>query len=389
MDSADPAGGAVLWRDGPWRLVAVGPEGRGAYDAFVAAHPRGDFLQSWSWGELKADQGWRPQRVLLEREGEPRGAASLLERPLPLGLGRIVYAPRGPVVDYDDAEAVERMLLAVGRAVDARTLLVKLDPDAADAPDLTGRLRRLGLRPGRRRGLFGGIQPRHVMQLALDRPLDTVFGAFSPKCRYNIRLAGRHGVTVREATRDDLPAVVRLLRETALRDGFGLRPAGYYAEVFEHTVGAGHGRVLIATYGGEDVAATWTVHFGAKAWYLYGASSDRHRDKMPNYLLQWEAIRWAHGRGARLYDFLGVPASPNPRSPIVGLWRFKERFGARPVTFVGEFDLPLRPLAYRAWRLADPVYAHTQVVAGRARRAFSRLGAGAFARGPAPAPETP
>jgi lipid II:glycine glycyltransferase (peptidoglycan interpeptide bridge formation enzyme) len=175
-----------------------------------------------------------------------------------------------------------------------------------------------------------------------------------------------------------------------MRDGFGLRPDGCYARVFDHTAAAGHGRVLLASVGDDDVAATWTVHFGAKAWYLYGASADRHREKMPNYLLQWEAIQWAHGRGARLYDFLGVPAAPDPKSPIIGLWRFKERFGARPVTFVGEFDLPLRPAAYLAWRLADPAYAHASVLGARARRALGRvLPRRTEQPAASPAPETP
>lgn len=366
--------GAVLWQDGPWHLIEATPDGRDAFDAFVSSHPRGDFLQSWAWGDLKALSGWRPHRLVLARDGGAEAAASVLERRLPLALGTLLYAPRGPVLDYGDPDLAERFLGAVAGALrTGGAVLLKLDPDVPDDPDLARRLGALGLRPGRRRGQFGGIQPRHVMQLDLDRDLDAVFAGFTAKGRYNIRLARRHGVRVREGDRADLPAACRLMRETALRDGFGLRSDAYYAQVFDHTVVPGHGRLLVASVNGEDVAATWTVHFGHKAWYLYGASSDRHRETMPNYLLQWEAIQWAHGRGARVYDFLGVPSSPDPRSPIVGLWRFKERFGARPVTFVGEFDLPLRPVGYLLWRLCDPAYAQTSVLAARGRRALSRL----------------
>lgn len=384
--------GAVLWQDGPWRLFEAAPGARPAFDAFVAGHPCGDFLQSWQWGDLKAASGWRPRRFLLVRDGRIEAAASVLERRLPLGLGRLLYCPRGPVVDYGSPAATAQTLRALAAALrGSGAVLIKMDPGEPDDAALALRLRALGLRPGRRRGQFGGIQPRHVMQLDLGRPLDAVFAAFTAKCRYNIRLARRHGVKAREAARADLTAVCRLLRDTALRDGFGLRPDAYYAEVFDHTVGAGHGRVLLASVAGEDVAATWTVQFGDKAWYLYGASSDRHRETMPNYLLQWEAIQWAHARGAKTYDFLGVPKTPDPRSPIVGLWRFKERFGARPVTFVGEFDLPLRPFGYLLWRLADPVYAHAVVVAGRTGRLLRRLAArrAAAAPTPTPTPELP
>jgi peptidoglycan pentaglycine glycine transferase (the first glycine) len=382
--------GAVLWQDGPWRLVEASSESRSAYDGFVAEHPRGDFLQSWQWGEFKAESGWRPRRLLFLHAERIEGAASVLERRLPLGLGALLYCPRGPVVDYGTPQLATRFLDALRQSVRGHgAVLLKIDPDVPDDPDLARALWRLGLRPGRRRGQFGGVQPRYVMQLDLDRPLDAVFAAFTSKCRYNIRLARRRGVRLREASRADLPVVCRLLHDTSLRDGFGLRPDAYYAAVFDHTVGAGHGRLLVASVGDEDVAATWTVHFGRKAWYLYGASSARHRDKMPNYLLQWEAIEWAHGRGARMYDFLGVPERPDPKSPIVGLWRFKERFAGRMVTFVGEFDLPLRPLAYALWRLADPLYARAMVLAGRARRSLSGLALRRPAAGPAPTPELP
>jgi peptidoglycan pentaglycine glycine transferase (the first glycine) len=384
--------GAVLWRDGPWRLMEASEGASAAFDAFVAGHERCDFLQSWQWGALKALAGWRPHRLALTRDGRVEAVASVLERRLPLALGTLLYAPRGPVLDYADPELLGRFLDAVTEALrPSGAVLLKLDPDVPDDPALARRLRALGLRPGRRRGHFGGIQPRYVMQLALDRDLDAVFASFTAKGRYNVRLARRHGVEVREAAAADLPVVCRLMRETALRDGFGLRSDAYYACVFDHTVGAGHGRVLLASVDGEDVAATWTVQFGHKAWYLYGASSHRHRDKMPNYLLQWEAIRWAHGRGARVYDFLGVPRTPDPQSPIVGLWRFKERFGARPVAFVGEFDLPLRPAGYLLWRACDPVYAHLSVALGRGARAARRLlpPRPALSGGPAPAPDAP
>jgi hypothetical protein len=93
---------------------------------------------------------------------------------------------------------------------------------------------------------------------------------------------------------------------------------------------------------------------------------------MPNYLLQWEAIRWAHERGARLYDFLGVPREPDPQHPVSGLYRFKSAFSATRESFVGEFDVPLRPVLYLLWRLADPVVAHAALWGTRFRRVVFR-----------------
>lgn len=366
--------GTVLWQDGPWRLRTATDHERDAFDTFVGRHRHGDFLQAWTWGDLKAQSGWRPHRMVLEDDGGWRAVASILERRLPARLGTILYAPRGPVLDYADPSLLRRFCDAMRAVFRGRgALFLKMDPDVPDDDGLRSGMRALGAWRARKRGLFEGIQPRHVMRLDLDRPLDDVFASFTSKCRYNIRLAERKGVTLEEAGESELPVVCRLLRETANRDGFGLRPDAYYAQVYAHTAALGLGRVLLARVGDEYVAATWTVLLGDKAWYLYGASSDRHREKMPNYLLQWDAIRWAHGRGARMYDFLGVPPTPDPKSKIVGLWRFKERFSPALVSFVGEYDLPLRPVAYRLWRLADPVYAKTVVLAGRLQRVLARM----------------
>lgn len=385
---------------------------RTQFDAFVGQHPYGDYLQGWAWGNLKSAAGWQAHRLVMERlsegpahgpnGGEWTGVATVLSHPLPFGLGEILYAPRGPVLDFGDAAALRTFLAGVRGLFRGRgSVFLKMDPDVSDDPAAAARLRAAGTVRGRRRGRFEGIQPRHVMRLSLDRPLEQIFASFTSKCRYNIRLAERKGVSVREANRDDLPVFHALLEETADRDGFGIRAAGYYHHLYDHTVACGLGRILLAYVGDEPVAGTWTVLLGQKAWYLLGASSNRHRNRMPNYLLQWEAIQWAHANGARLYDFLGVPKEPDPGNPISGLYRFKSGFAAVRESFIGEFDLPLRPAVYALWRLADPVQAKCTVWAGAVRRfilrahpGFQILGRGSTSRRegsgrvPEPDPET-
>lgn len=384
---------AATWQDGEFRVRFACPDDRDAFDRFMGDHPFGDFLQGWSWGELKTAAGWQAHRLIMERlNGSPPaladgssdgssdgmskgwcGAATVLSHRLPLGFGEILYAPRGPVLDFSDLEALRAFATAVRTLFRGRgSVFLKMDPDVPDHPAAVARFRAATAVRGRRRGHFEGIQPRHVMRLSLERPIDEVFASFTSKCRYNIRLAQRRGVTVREATRDDLPVFHRIFEETADRDHFGIRAASYYEHLYDHTVACGRGRILLAYVEGEPVAGTWTILLGHKAWYLLGASSNRHRNRMPNYLLQWEAIRWAHAQGARLYDFLGVPKEPDPKNPISGLYRFKSGFAAERESFVGEFDLPLRPAIYVLWRLADPVQARLTVWGGGLRRLLAK-----------------
>lgn len=354
-----------------WQLVTLTDDDKPRFDAYVANAEHGDFLQSCAWGELKAASGWKPLRVaLVDEEGQWGGAASILERRLPLVRQTMWYAPRGPVLDFRNSELLGAFFQGLRTIAAHRKmpLFFKMDPDVEHSAELEPLFRQHGLRPSRRRGKFDGLQPRHVCRIPIDMGEEELFQGFSSKCRYNIRLAERRGVTVREATRAELPIFYALLQETSTRDGFMVRDLSYFEAMWRHTVDVDYGRVFLAIYDGQPIAGTWVIAFGWKAWYLYGASSNRARQVMPNHALQWHAMRWARGRGARLYDFLGVPPKSKVDSPIYGLYRFKHGFGADVTSFIGEWDLPFRRNWYVLWRLGEPLVAKGMVLFSRARR---------------------
>lgn len=333
---------------------------RAQYNAFVAAHPNGHILQAYEWGEVKAYTGWKPHRLFVEdADGKVRGAALILERDLPAIRRRIFYSPRGPVLDFGDEAACATLFDAVRRlARERRAIFWKIDPaiPVEQAAQLSYLVRH-GLRRLARGPDFEGIQPRFVFRLPLDKELDEIFARFAPKTRYNIRLAARRGVTIRsDCTRDDVSAFYSLLQETARRDGFAVRDCGYYLVIWEQLVKRGLARLFMAEYEGRPIAGTLAFAFGDKVWYMYGASGNRHRNLMPNYLLQWEMIRWAKQRGASLYDLRGISGDLNPDNPLYGLYRFKKGFGGVVVEFAGEYDYPLNPLLYRLWNWVEPRY---------------------------------
>jgi lipid II:glycine glycyltransferase (peptidoglycan interpeptide bridge formation enzyme) len=142
--------------------------------------------------------------------------------------------------------------------------------------------------------------------------------------------------------------------ETAVRDGFVIRPRSYYHDAWGMPFRAGRAQALLAEVEGSPVAGLIVLHFGPTAWYFYGMSRDAHRDRMPSYLLQWEAIRWAKGRGLTTYDFWGAPDLPDADDPMFGVYRFKAGFGAKYVRTLGAWDWPLRPLAHRLYTVALP-----------------------------------
>ncbi|MBE0698242.1 MAG: peptidoglycan bridge formation glycyltransferase FemA/FemB family protein, partial [Anaerolineaceae bacterium] len=166
------------------------------------------------------------------------------------------------------------------------------------------------------------------------------------KARYNLRLAQRKGVQVRVGCVDDLPLLYRLYAETSVRDGFVIRSETYYLQVWRSFIEQGLAEPLIAEIDGEIVAGLTLFSFAGKAWYLYGMSSQAHRDKMPNYLLQWEAMRHAKAMGCVVYDLWGAPEVFNESDTMWGVFRFKEGLGSRVVRTAGAWDFPARPLLY-------------------------------------------
>jgi len=330
-----------------------------AWDAFVAAHPQAHILQTTPWGELKAAFGWQAEQVALAGEdGNLLAGAQLLYRRLPGGAGCLAYVPRGPLLDWDDAAAVAATKAALATAARARRAVVlTVEPDLPDEPRCRQALAAQGFGPSP----LGSIQPQRTLVVDLSGDEEAILAAMKSKTRYNIRLAQREGVTARAATAADLPAFHRLMAATAARDGFAVHAPAYYERAFHLFVPRHWAQLLLAEVAGAPVAALMVFALGRRAWYLYGASGDEQRNKMPTYLLQWEAMRWARSRGCSEYDLWGVPdedaetleAGFTRRSDgLWGVYRFKRGFGGQLRRTVGAWDLPLRPLLYRAYTWA-------------------------------------
>lgn len=343
-----------------YQVHLIGEKEKDLFNRFISTAPKPHFLQTYEWGELKRGTGWVPLRFLVTRQGTPIAAISLLKRTIPYFKKSILYAPRGPVLGRECDEEGEAFfwqeLRRLGRSHGA--IFIKVDPDIPVEDREAGeRLKKHGLRPVEEKAGFGGVQPRYVFRLDLTPSEDELLAGMAGKTRYNLRLAVRKGVVVRTAEKkEDLAVFYEILQETAERDGFLIRNFGYFERMWDLFVEQGMARLFLAEYRGEVIAGTIAFHCGDKVWYLYGASSNRHRNVMPNNLLQWTMIRWAKSLGCRIYDFRGVPPTDDPGNPLSGLYRFKKGFGGRFTEFIGEYDLVLSPFWYFLWRRVLPLY---------------------------------
>lgn len=343
-------------------VVATGAD-RARFDGFVASMPHGDALQSWAWGEVKRRSGWEPIRLLVTEGDQIRSTCQMLRLEPMRGVPPILYAPRGPVLTPGDREAARTLVTGIRRHARDAYLFTCDPPLARSEAEL---LLDAGLSSITSEG-FGGVQPRAVMTLDLTPGADEVFANFKSKWRYNTRLAERRGVKIREGSRQDLPAFYEVLVETAIRDRFLVRGRSYFETLWDELGSACMLRLLLAEVEGDLVAGILLFSFGERVTYVYGASSARHREAMPNHLLQWTAIRDAAEAGMKVYDFRGVSPEVNGEATephLAGLNRFKAGFGARYQEYVGTLDLPLRPAWYKLWLALGP-----RILAWRRRRA--------------------
>ncbi|MGH2543161.1 MAG: lipid II:glycine glycyltransferase FemX [Ardenticatenaceae bacterium] len=325
------------------------------WEGFVANEPAGNFLQTAAWGRFREGLGWRARRIAIRRDGVLAAGAQVLFRPLPPGR-TFAYMPRGPVAPGPGNEPalLERLFDGVHRLCRAAgALLLTVEPNWELPAQDARALNRLGFR-----ATPATIQPAATILLDLRPPEEEILGQMHSKWRYNIRLSARKEVMVRVGDEKDFDLYHDLSTTTGERDAFAIRPRGYYKEMWRRFQ-PNRSRLLIAEYAGQALAAIIVVRVGKTATYLYGASSNEERNRMPNHALQWAAIQWARSEGCDWYDLWGIPTEVPADGEVEaygegGLWgvyRFKQGFGGRVVKYPGAFDYPYSRLGYLAYRL--------------------------------------
>ncbi|NGO74705.1 aminoacyltransferase [Streptomyces sp. YC504] len=363
-----------------WAITAA------EYAAFVRAQPSVSFLQTPAWGRVKTE--WRSEYLGWFDGGQLAGAGLVLHRPVPrLDRYTLAYLPQGPVIDWSgeieawlDPLAVylkAHGAFAIRLGPPVRTAVwsaaqVKegiADPrrkrltDMASLTDdpvgvhVTTQLRHAGWLPQSPEDGFGAGQPQFTYEMPLaGRSEDDVLRGMNQQWRRNIKKAAKEGVevTVGDVTAgEDLKAFHDLYVHTAERDRFTPRPLHYFATMFAEMSAEAPERIKLyqARHQGELVAATILVRVGGHAWYLYGASSTAKREVRGSNACQWAMIRDALAAGCDLYDLRGITPTLDADDPHVGLIQFKVGTGGQAVRYAGEWDLPLRPMVYRAFDL--------------------------------------
>lgn len=298
----------------------------------LAAHP----LQSWAWGEFRRKTGVEVCRL------SPGWQLTFHKLPfLPWTIG---YFPKGPL----PSKSMIDKLIKLGK--EKRAIFIQLEPNVLR--NTKYKIQNTGLVPSHH-PLF----TKYTFILDLTKSEDELLKSFHPKTRYNIHLAEKYAVIVKE---DNSPKAfqqyLKLTLETTGRQKFYAHSPKYHQLMWQEMSASGIAHLFTATYK-EATLAAWIV-FGWKdtVYYPYGASSREHREVMAPNLMLWEIARWAKRQGYKYFDLWGaLGPNPDPKDPWYGFHRFKEGYRPKLVEFVGSWDLVINPILYKIYTYFDTI----------------------------------
>ncbi len=308
---------------------------------FVQQNPQAHILQSAQWGSLKADFGWKPYYYIGLQCG-----ALVLVKSIFLGFN-LAYIPKGPVgtnwtsmwPELDDFCKKEHIVF------------LKVEPDQWESEKEPLQQGFPGFKAGAQ-----PIQPRQTIVLSLLGTEEEWLERMKQKTRYNIRLAEKKEIQIVESDRVDV--FNELMHATGERDAFGIHEDTYYQRAYDLFKPDGLCTLLLAMYGDAPLAGLMIFKQGKRAWYLYGASNDHERNRMPTYLLQWAAMQWAKRQGCEEYDLWGIPDAEEEilekdftsrNDGLWGVYRFKRGYGGEIKRTAGAWDKVYNKPMYLAY----------------------------------------
>jgi lipid II:glycine glycyltransferase (peptidoglycan interpeptide bridge formation enzyme) len=307
------------------------------WNQYIAENPQAHIMQHGGWGEFKHHFGWSVIRIRNEFTG-----VQLMIRSMPFAF-KLAYIPKGPI-----GSGWESLLTEIHEICRSKGVFVlRLEPDEWESGEFSRILERAGFLPA------PPVQPRRSIVVDLRAAEEEILNRMKQKTRYNIRLAAKKEIIIHPT--DDVKTFYNLLLQTGDRDRFGIHRYEYYQKAYDLLSADNACHLLIATFKNQPLAGLMVFKSGSRAWYFYGASIEAERERMPAYLLQWEAMRWAKNLGCTEYDLWGVPDEneetlekefPQRSDGLWGVYRFKRGFGGQLRRTAGAWDFVYSPMRY-------------------------------------------
>lgn len=336
------------------------------WDKFVLSHPLGTMSQTSSWGRFQEKIPTRGKYwiVALKNRNKIVGGTIIIRHGLSKGNSWL-YSGRGPLLDYKSKhfkKNIQILLKEIKKiAKSENSIFLRMDPPLEN---------KLYKKWPKLNWFFTshlGFQPEDTLVLDLTKSEEEILAQMKPKGRYNIRLAEKKGVTIRESDptksvqfKADLETFHKILHETTMRDKFYGHRKSVYKYMIEillppklekDILKVPYTKLYLAEYEGKIIAGIIATFYKDTATYYYGASSDSARNVMAPYLIQWTVAKEAKAKGFKIYDFLGISPENALNHPWAGVTDFKKKFGGKVVSYLPSKEYPFKKSLYMGYRL--------------------------------------
>jgi len=308
--------------------------------------------QSKIWADFRQKaKGEKSFEISIKKERKEVLHAWIQKMPL-RGDSSWLYCNRGPVFENFADGAEDFMQKVKEIAKEENSIFLRIEPpiilSSHEANKYEAVIKKLGFREA-----HTSHQPQCTTTIDLTQSLDIILANMKQKGRYNIRLAEKKGVKIRKSDSKntvqfakDINAYYKILEETTKRDSFLGHGKKFYGDMVKFLGEKDAGALYLAEYEGKIIAGLIATFYEKQAIYYYGASSNKHRNVMAPYLLQWHVIQEAKTRGMTQYDFLGIAPPGAKNHPWEGVTGFKMKFGGEIVKYVSAKEYVFKPITY-------------------------------------------
>ncbi len=302
-------------------------------------------LQSWAWGEARKKMGIQILRIGEYEQEKLKNVFQLTFHKIPASDYKIGYLPRSV---FPCNEVLEFL---VNYAKKNKIIFIKIEPYEESLKFKT-QSSELNFKSQNLVKSNHPLFPEWTQIIDLTKPEEELLKKMHHKTRYNIRLAQKKGVVVREMSSDaGFEIFSKLYFDTCKRQKYFGHTKTYHKIVW-NSLKKNIAHILVAFYKDTPLAAYELFYFGDRFYYPYGGSSIEYRNFMATNLLMWEAIKFGKTLGARKFDMWGsLPPQYDLKNSWAGFTKFKEGYGGEFVRMIGSFDLIINPSHYQIYNV--------------------------------------
>lgn len=328
------------------KLKYISPEYKTEWENLVKSNPSSGFMQSFFWTDLKQLLGWETYKIGIFEKNKLIGGA-VIGKFSHFKKISFLAIPEGPVLPYEKKDSEKMFDLLISEIDQIANLNegklsshLSIEPKLEKTPPYFKRFKKAAL----------DNQPIKTLLIDLSLSEDKILRQMKPKGRYNIKVAQKNNVEIyKETLSEGINNFVGLYKEFTKAHKIKPKDDSYF-ESLAKVVPNKNAEIYFAKKGKSILSSAIIIYFGDSATFLYGASSENHKNLMASYLMQFEIIKNAKKLGYKWYDLYALsPDEKDVTHPWYGFSVFKRKFGGIEKNFIGGYDFIYNKKLYKEY----------------------------------------